>query len=146
MAKTHHMEVSTSKITIEAQPGQAAQASTLGATSHSSITVSGRTTVTQATSATTAVTSNGAAGTITTVAQNIAAGAEVSFTVNCSACAAIDTPNVAIASGQTGSTTTIAAVTAVAAGSFVITLTNLDGAAAQTGTLVINYAILKASA
>ena len=94
-------------------------------------------TVTQLTSATTAVTLNRALGQITTVVQNIAAAGEVSFTVNNSLVEATMVPRVAVASGAV--VKTIAAVTAVAAGSFQITLTNLDAAVAETGTLVINF-------
>ena len=97
-------------------------------------------TVTQITSATTGVTVNANAGTITTVAQNIAAGGEVQFTVTNSKVTALSVPVVAIASGTVGGTT-VANVTAVAAGSFQITLTNLHAATAETGTLVINFVV-----
>lgn len=99
-----------------------------------------RGTVTQITSATTGVTVNTNVGAITTVTQNIAAGAEVQFTVTNSKVTANSVPVVAIASGTVGGTT-IASVTAVAAGSFQITLTNLHAATAETGTLVINFAV-----
>lgn len=99
-----------------------------------------RGTVTQITSATTGVTVNTYCGTITTVAQNIAAGAEVQFTVTNSKVTANSVPVVSIASGTVGGTT-IASVTAVAAGSFQITLTNLHAATAETGTLVINFIV-----
>ena len=56
----------------------------------------------------------------------------------------LDVPVVAISSGSTGGTT-IASVTAVSAGSFVITLTNLHASTAETGTLLINYVINKAA-
>lgn len=95
-------------------------------------------TVTQITTAATAVTVNAAQGQITTVTQNIAAAGEVQFTVNNSLVEATSTPKVAIASGSVGGTT-VANVTAVAAGSFQITLTNLHAATAETGTLVINF-------
>lgn len=95
-------------------------------------------TVTQITSASTAVTLNRARGQITTVVQNIAAAGEVQFTVNNSLVTATSTPSVAVASGSTGGTT-IANVTAVAAGSFQITLTNLHATVAETGTLVLNF-------
>lgn len=96
--------------------------------------------VTQASSASTGVTLDTSRGAITTVAQNIAAAGEVQFTVTCAACGAASVPKVAIASGSTGGTT-IGAVSAVVAGSFQITLTNLHASVAETGTLVINYEI-----
>jgi hypothetical protein len=101
--------------------------------------------VTQITTAATAVICNSAAGVITTVTQNIAAAGEVQFTVTCDKCKATDVPNVAIRSGTVGGTT-IANVTAVADGSFQITLTNLHSGTAETGVLLINYVILGANA
>lgn len=101
--------------------------------------------VTQATSAATAVTINNAAGVITTVTQNIAAAGEVQFTVNNTKVKITDTVNLSIRSGSTGGTT-IANVTAVAEGSFQITLTNLHAATAETGTLLINFVVVGANA
>lgn len=98
--------------------------------------------VTQLTSAVTAVTINAASGAITTVAQNIAAAGEVQFTVNNSMVAATDVILLSIKSGSTGGTT-IARVTAVADDSFQITLANLHASVAETGTLVINFAVIK---
>jgi len=109
------------------------------------VTISDGGTVTQITTASTGVTLNTNVGQITTVTQNIAAAGEVQFTVTNSAVAATSVVVVNIASGSTGGTT-IAAVTAVAAGSFQITLTNLHAATAETGTLVINFAVIKGSA
>lgn len=102
-------------------------------------------TVTQITSATTGVTLNTHSGQITTVAQNIAAGAEVSFTVTNNKVAAVDNVIIGIASGSTGGKT-IAAVTAIGAGSFEITLTNLHASVAESGTLVINFGVIGGSA
>jgi hypothetical protein len=100
--------------------------------------------VTQITTAATAVICNSAAGVITTVTQNIAAAGEVQFTVTCDKCKATDVPNVAIRSGTVGGTT-IASVTAVADGSFQITLSNEHATVAETGVLLINYVILGAN-
>ncbi len=100
-------------------------------------------TITQATSATTGVTLNKRAGQITTVVQNIAAGAEVTLEVTNSEVAAVDGIIVNVASGNV--VATVAAVTAVGAGSFKITLSNLDAATAETGTLVINFIVIKGS-
>lgn len=101
--------------------------------------------VTQITSAATGVTLNTAAGVITTVTQNIAAAGEAQFTVTNSKVKATDVPSVAIRSGTVGGTT-IASVTAVADGSFQITLTNLHASVAETGVLLINFVILGAKA
>lgn len=101
--------------------------------------------VTQITSASTGVTIDKAAGVITTVVQNIAAAGEVQFTVTNNKVKATDTVNLSIRSGSTGGTT-IANVTAVADGSFQITLTNLHAATAETGTLLINFVVLGANA
>jgi len=100
--------------------------------------------VTQATSKSTGVTLNKVCGQITTNNASLAAGAEVSFTVTNSAIAATDVVVVSIASGGTASAYA-AVVTAVAAGSFVITLTNLSGGALGEA-LVINFAVVKAVA
>ena len=101
--------------------------------------------VTQITSAATGVTLDKAAGVITTVTQNIAAAGEAQFTVTNSKVKATDSPLVAIRSGTVGGTT-IANVTAVADGSFQITLTNLHATVAETGVLLINFVILGANA
>lgn len=100
--------------------------------------------VTQITSAATAVTLNSAAGVITTVTQNIAAGAETQFTVTNSKVRATDTVNLSVRSGSVGGTT-IANVTAVAEGSFQVTLTNLHASVAETGTLLVNFVVVGAN-
>mgnify|MGYP000072849229 CR=1 FL=1 len=100
--------------------------------------------VTQETSKATGVTLNSVAGAITTVDAELAGAAEVSFVVTNSLVAATDVPVVAIksASGSTG--VYVASVSAVAAGSFTITLSNLGATASET--LVINFAVIKAAA
>lgn len=100
-------------------------------------------TVTQITSISTAVTINAPTGTITTFAAGAAAGAEDGpFTVNCSPCAATDIPVVAIKSyGGTGTPQVF--VSAVAAGSFAITITNLHASSALNAAIVISYALIK---
>lgn len=100
--------------------------------------------VTQITSATTGVTLNKPTGAITTVTQNIAAAGEVAFVVTNSLVTTKSVPLVAIASGTVGGTT-IANVTAVAAGSFTVTLTNLHATVAETGVLVLNYMLFEGS-
>lgn len=101
-------------------------------------------TVTQITSAATAVTINKSAGAITTVTQNIAAAGEVQFTVTNNKVKATDVPIVAIRSGSVGGTT-LADVTAVANGSFQITLSNEHATVAETGVLIINFVVLGAN-
>lgn len=101
----------------------------------------------QGTNATTAVTLNNVCGTIALHAtQNVAAGAEQSFTLTNSTIAATDVVVVSRKSG-TATGTPIFAVTATAAGSCVITMTNLHASTAETGAnLVLNFAVIKAVA
>jgi hypothetical protein len=82
---------------------------------------------------------------ITTVSQTVAAGAEAQFTVTNSKVAATDVVNVSIKT-HTSAGTFIPAVTATAAGSFQITLTNLHASAAGDNVLVLNFAVQKAEA
>ena len=96
--------------------------------------------VTQATDRSTAVTINASSGQIVMNGASLAAGAEASFTVNNSFVTANSVPVIALASGQTASTSVVA-VTAVAAGSFVITVTNLNASTADTGAGVINFIV-----
>lgn len=98
--------------------------------------------VTQITSGTTGVTLNAAGGSITTVAQNIAAGAEEAFTVTNSYVAAGDTVTVNVASGSVGGTT-VAFANAIANGSFQLLFSNLHASVAETGTLVVNFTVHK---
>lgn len=99
--------------------------------------------VTQETSKSTGVTLNKVAGAITTDDAELAGGAEVSFVVTNSFVAATDVPVVAVKSGaSTG--TYVASVSAVAAGSFTITLSNLGSTASEA--LVLNFAVIKAAA
>ena len=108
------------------------------------LTLSGRGTVTQITSATTTVIVNAKAGAITTVVQNILAAGEVEFTVTNSSVAATSVVVAAIASGSTGGTSH-AYVKSISAGSFVLGIANLHATVAETGTLVINFAVVLTS-
>lgn len=101
--------------------------------------------VTQATSISTAVTCNSLSGVITTVSQSIAAGAEGEFTVNNSEVKATDVVAVCIKT-HTSAGDFVAAVSAVADGSFKIRLTNLNAATAGNNVLVLNFVVLKAEA
>lgn len=100
--------------------------------------------VTQATSRATGVTINAPAGAITMNAASLAAGAEATFTVTNSFVTARSVPVIALASGQTADTSVVN-VTAVAAGSFNITVTNLNAATADTGAGVINFIVFNGS-
>jgi hypothetical protein len=100
--------------------------------------------VTQATDRSTGVTLNKMTGAITMNAASLAAGAEATFTVTNSFVAATDVPVVAIKSSSTG--TPSAYVSAVAAGSFNITVTNLHASTADTTADVINFVIIKGAA
>jgi hypothetical protein len=97
-------------------------------------------TVTQITSRATGVTVNTTAGQITTDTTSLAAAGEATFTVTNNKVTAKSVPVVAVASGATG--TTLAYVSAVALGSFDITVANFHASTAETGALVINFVIL----
>lgn len=101
--------------------------------------------VTQATNRTTGVSLNTLAGAITTHNASLAAEASAAFTVTNSTVAIGDTVVVSMRSGSNGGNTAVA-VSAVAAGSFDIRVSNNNAAAgtAETGAIVINYAVIKA--
>lgn len=99
-------------------------------------------TVTQATSITTGVTLSKLSGQITTVSQTVAAGAEADFTVTNTEVEATDVVAVSI-SDHTSAGTFIASVSAIAAGSFDVRLTNVHASAAGDDTLTINFVIIK---
>ncbi len=104
-------------------------------------------TVTQATSRTTGVTLNKLTGQITTNNASLAAEAAAEFTVTNSLVGATDTVVLSIASGSNGGDTEVI-VSAVAAGSFNIKVcnNNASGGTAETGAIVINFAVLKGAA
>jgi hypothetical protein len=99
--------------------------------------------VTQETSKSTGVTLNKICGAITTNNAELAHGGEVTFTVTNSTVAATDVVVVCIKSGASASTY-VASVSAVAAGSFAITLSNTG--TTQSEALVLNFAVIKAVA
>lgn len=109
------------------------------------ITHEGQTAVTQATSITTGVTVNALSGVITTVSQTVAAGAEAEFTVTDSMVDATDVVVACIKTHTSGGTFEVH-VSAVAAGSFKLRLTNLHASAAGDNVLVINFLVLKCAA
>ena len=98
--------------------------------------------VTQATSRTTGVTLNTITGAITTNTASLAAAAAATFTVTNSAVAVTDVIHMSIRSGATTVFTT-ARVTAVAAGSFDITIQNTHASTAETGAIIVNFVVIK---
>jgi len=108
-----------------------------------SIVISPGSTVTQATNRSTGVTINAPSGQITTDSTSLAAAAEATFVVTNSYVTAKSVPIVALASGAAATTQVF--VSAVAAGSFSITVANLHAATAETGALVINFAVLESA-
>lgn len=103
--------------------------------------------VTQATNRTTGVTLSKLCGTITTHTASLAAEAAAEFTVTNTLVAIGDVVVVAIQSGTDGGNTAVA-VTTVAAGSFKIKVSNnnASGGTAETGAIIINFAVIKAVA
>lgn len=101
--------------------------------------------VTQDTSRTTGVTLNNITGAITTSSVSLAAEATADFTVTNSAVAIGDTVVLSMRSGSNSGGTLINVIT-VAAGSFGIRVHNGNVAAgtAETGAIIINYAVIKA--
>lgn len=102
-------------------------------------------TVTQITNRATAVVINALCGTITTDPTSLAAEASAVFVVNNNKVDIGDVIILSMRSGRVGLMTDVA-VTAVAAGSFSITVMNGNVAAgtAETGAIVINFAVIKA--
>jgi len=98
-------------------------------------------TQTQNTSRSTGVTLNKITGLITCNSTSLAAGAEASFVVTNSTVAATDTVIVQVVSSSTG--TPFAFVTAVAAGSFTVTLSNLHASTADTTADTIRFTVIK---
>ena len=97
-------------------------------------------TVTQTTNRSTGVTLNTTAGQITTDTTSLAAAAEATFVVTNNKVTAKTVPVVVVASGAVA--TPIAFVSAVAAGQFSITISNLHASTAETGALVLNFVLL----
>ena len=102
-------------------------------------------TVTQATNRSTGVTINAMCGTITTHNASLAAEASAVFTVTNSFVEIGDVVVISQRSGKVALNTQVE-VTAVAHGSFDITVINNNVAAgtAETGAIVLNFAVIKA--
>lgn len=113
--------------------------------SDGALVTQGQVSVTQATSITTGVTCSALSGAITTVSQTVAAGAEAEFTVTNTLVAATDVV-VACIKTHTSAGTFAVDVSAVAAGSFKLRLTNLHASAAGDNVLAINFLVHKAEA
>lgn len=105
----------------------------------------GGSSVTQATNRTTGVTINALSGTITTNSTSLAAEEAAAFVVTNSEVAIGDVVVISQRSGAVGAMTDVV-VTAVAAGSFTISVMNNNVAAgtAETGAIIINFAVIKA--
>ncbi|MBT9174195.1 MAG: hypothetical protein DDT21_02606 [Syntrophomonadaceae bacterium] len=103
--------------------------------------------VTQATSRTTGVTLSRLSGAITTHNAPLAAEATADFVVTNAHVEIGDVPVVAIRSGSNGGGT-IVSVSSVANGSFTIRVHNgnVAAGAAETGAIVLNFALIKAVA
>jgi hypothetical protein len=102
-------------------------------------------TVTQASNRATGVTINAITGAITTVTTSLAAEASAVFVVTNSAVAIGDVVILSMRSGSVALNTQVE-VTAVAAGSFSISVINNNVASgtAETGAIIINFAVIKA--
>lgn len=105
----------------------------------------GGSTVTQATNRATGVTINALCGSITTDATSLAAEASAVFVVTNNQVAIGDVVVCCMRSGSVALNTDVI-VTAVAAGSFSITVVNGNVASgtAETGAIIINFAVIKA--
>lgn len=105
-------------------------------------------TVTQITSRSTGVTINKLCGTIQTDVTSLAAQASAVFTVTNSTVSIGDTVIVSQRSGSSNAASvtgmTYVSVVTVAAGSFNIAVDNRSAATAETGAIIINFAVIKA--
>lgn len=104
-------------------------------------------TVTQTTNRSTGVTINTVCGSIQTDTTSLAAGASAEFTVTNSRVAIGD---VVVVSQRSGSSnvagvagTTIVEVVTVANGSFILSVNNNSSTTAETGAIIINFAVIK---
>lgn len=104
--------------------------------------VSDKGTVTQATSATTAVTMNNKNGVITTVAQTLAADTELTFTVNNSNVTTTSNVILSVIYPAASAGTPVAYVGTVSAGSFTVVLTNVNPTNALNAAVKIGFLVL----
>lgn len=99
-------------------------------------------TVTQATSATTAVTLNKVTGRVTTVSLTLAAGASAQFQVNNSTVTSVDGPRVWIQS-YTGAGDPTVDIRSVATGAFVVRVRNVHATDALDAAITIGFHVIK---
>ena len=140
---------------INAEAGSTFQGAITGASSFAGLSLSATSSigyatgaggaVTQATSKATGVTLNKICGAITTHAEALAAGAEVTFAVGNTTCAATDVVVACLKSGATTSGTYAVIASEPTGTGFKITISNLS-AGSLSEALVINFAIIKAVA
>jgi len=106
-------------------------------------------TVTQITNRSTGVTINAICGTIQTDTTSLAAGASAEFTVTNSSVAIGDVIVLAQRSGSSNvagvAGVTHVSVVTVAAGSFIVSVDNKSTTTAETGAIIINFAVVKAT-
>jgi hypothetical protein len=107
-------------------------------------------TITQITNRSTGVTLSKLTGTIQTMTTSLAASSSAEFTVTNTLVAIGD---VVVVSQQSGSSNvagtagvTVIEVVTVAAGSFIISVQNTSTTTAETGAIIINFAVIKAVA
>lgn len=122
-----------------------AGATSIGATSGIGYATGAGGAVTQLTNRTTGVTINKVSGTITTNNASLAAEVSATFVVTNSAVAIGDVVVVSQQSGSNGGNTDVVVVVTTA-GSFSIMVANNNAAAgtAETGAILINFAVIKA--
>lgn len=110
--------------------------------------INGGTAVTQLTNRSTGVTINTLTGTITTDTTSLATGASAQFTVTNSK---VEIGDVVIVSQRSGSSlvagvagVTQVSIVTVANGSFIVSVENASTTTAETGAIIINFAVFKA--
>lgn len=110
--------------------------------------INGGSSVTQTTNRSTGVTISKLCGTITTDTTSLAAGASAEFTVTNTL---VEIGDVVVVSQRSGSSnvagvagTTAVYVVTVAAGSFILSVQNSSSTTAETGAIIINFAVIKA--
>ena len=96
----------------------------------------------QVTSRVQGVTVNKICGTIQTDTTALLAGTNATFTVTNSAVAIGDVIDISVRSGSTN-VDTLVRVSAVAAGSFNISVCNKNAAVSEVGAIIINFAVIK---
>ena len=126
--------------------GAATLSSTVGVTgaltAANAVKMTDNGTVTQITSTSTGVTCSHNIGQITTYAQTLLAGANVSFTVTNTAVASAKSVVMACIGSYSGTGQPVVSVTGVSVGSFVVVIRNIDPSAALNAAAIINFAVI----